>query len=79
MAYWMFPKFTKDQPRGSERLGWLAYSLLNIGLLLRVFTEPLLTVHSTPLLGWALAASAVLQWLAGMGFVINTWSRVKEK
>ncbi len=79
MAYWMFPKFTKDQPRGDDRLGWAAYVLLNVGLSLRVIAEPLLTVRSTSILGWALAASAVLQWLAGMGFVINTWSRVKEK
>jgi len=26
-----------------------------------------------------LVLSAVLQWLAGMFFVLNTWGRVKEK
>ncbi len=79
MAYWMFPKLTRDQPGGREWLGRATYILLNVGLVMRVVSEPVMTLQSQPALGWALAASAVLQWLAGMGFVINTWGRVKEK
>jgi hypothetical protein len=79
VAFWMFPKFTVEQPRGSEALGWATYLLLNIGLLLRVVGEPLITLVASPVLGWLVAASAVLQWLGGMAFVINTWWRVKEK
>jgi Trk-type K+ transport system membrane component len=30
-------------------------------------------------LGWILALAAFLQWLGGMTFVLNTWSRVKER
>jgi hypothetical protein len=79
VAFWMFPKFTTEQPRGSEALGWATYLLLNAGLILRALSEPLMAVQPGPVFGWALAASAVLQWLAGMAFVINTWRRVKEK
>jgi cbb3-type cytochrome oxidase subunit 1 len=79
VAYWMFPKFTKEQPRGSETLGWAAFVLLNVGLILRIISEPRVTMHSEPDLGWMLAASAVLQTAAGWLFVINTWSRVKER
>jgi len=79
VAFWMFPKFTTEQPRGNEMLGWATYVLLNAGLILRAFGEPLMTVQPDPVFGWLLAASAVLQWLAGMAFVINTWRRVKEK
>jgi cbb3-type cytochrome oxidase subunit 1 len=79
VAYWMFPKFTKEQPRGSETLGWATFTLLNIGLILRVIGEPRVTMHSEPDLGWMLAVSAVLQTAAGWLFVINTWSRVKER
>src|SRR5574341_2538920 len=46
VAYWMFPKFSTEQPRGSERLGWAIYALLNAGLILRVVSEPLLVVRS---------------------------------
>src|SRR5688572_7925264 len=57
VAFWMFPKFTLEQPRGSEALGWATYWLLNIGLLLRVIGEPLNTLVPSPVLGWTVAAS----------------------
>lgn len=79
VALWMFPKFSPDQPRGNERLNWAVYGLLNVGLLLRVVAEPLLALEAHPLLGGMVALSAVLQWLAGIGFVVNLWRRVKEK
>jgi hypothetical protein len=79
VAYWMFPRFSPALPRGPAWLGWTTYALLNIGLLLRVIAEPLVTVRPNPIAGWGVAASAVLQWLAGMAFVINAWNRVREK
>jgi cbb3-type cytochrome oxidase subunit 1 len=79
VAYWMFPKFTNEQPRGSEKLGWATFILLNTGLILRVISEPRVTIHAEPDLGWMLAVSAVLQTAAGWLFVINTWSRVKGR
>ena len=79
VAYWMFPKFSKEQPRGSETLGWATFILLNAGLILRIISEPRVTLRAEPDLGWLLAVSAVLQTAAGWLFVINTWSRVKER
>jgi heme/copper-type cytochrome/quinol oxidase subunit 1 len=78
VVYWMFPRYSKEQPRGNERLAWAAYWLLNVGLILRVLGEPLTGLGQTagaPLL----AASAMLQLGAGWAFVINTWGRVKER
>ncbi|MGH7499440.1 MAG: hypothetical protein ACREL3_11400, partial [Gemmatimonadales bacterium] len=40
VAYWMFPRYSAEQPRGSERLGWAALVLLNVGLVLRAVAEP---------------------------------------
>ena len=79
VGYWMFPRYSKEQPWGSETLGWATYGLLNLGLLLRAVGEPLHALQ--PAVGWGrlLALSAVLRWLAGMAFVLNTWGRVKEK
>jgi cbb3-type cytochrome oxidase subunit 1 len=79
IVYWMFPKFSLDQPRRSERLGWWVFWLLNIGLGLRVIAEPLNSTQPATAWGWLLVLSAVLQWLAGMGFVVNSWGRVKAK
>lgn len=40
VAFWMFPKYTRERPRGSEALAWITYVLLNVGLLLRAIAEP---------------------------------------
>ena len=79
VAYWMFPKASKDTPRGSDRLAIASYACLNAGLLLRVFGEPAHTLHPTTALAWALVLSALLQWVGGMAFVVNTWARVRER
>jgi hypothetical protein len=78
VVYWMFPRYSKEQPRGNEKLAWATYGLLNVGLFLRVLGEPLVALGQT---AWAplLAASALLQLAAGWAFVANTWGRVKER
>ena len=79
VAYWMFPKFTKETPRGSEALAWITYALMNSGLLLRTVAEPANAVQTWVGWGWLVALSALLQWLGGCAFVVNTWPRVKER
>lgn len=72
VAYWMFPKFSKAQPRGMNGIAVATFTLLHAGLLLRIVAEPLQA-------GGLLVLSAVSQWLAGVGFIANTWPRVKER
>jgi hypothetical protein len=79
VVYWMFPKRSPERPRGSPALAWSVLVLLNSGLLLRAIAEPSLALHPERLWGWALAVSAVLQWLAALAFVANTWGRVRER
>ncbi len=79
VVFWMFPKYSVEQPRGSEMFGWWTYALLNVGLLLRVIAEPLQSTQPNPVTGWMLVVSAVIQFVAGLTFVINSWGRVKVK
>lgn len=79
VVYWMFPKFSIEKPRRSESLGWWTYGLLNFGLLLRLIAEPIQSVQPNAVSGWTLVIAAALQFLAGLTFMINSWSRVKEK
>lgn len=79
VGFWFFPKHSPDQPRGSERLAWASFWLLNVGLLVRAVAEPALAARPSVLLTWALVASALMQWLAGALFVQNTWARIKER
>jgi cbb3-type cytochrome oxidase subunit 1 len=79
VVFWMFPKYSLEKPRGNESLAWATFWLLNVGLILRVVAEPQSTMDAGAFWGWLLAFSAVLQWLAGLFFVYNTWGRVKER
>lgn len=79
VVFWMFPKYSKENPRGSEALGWAVFWLLNLGLVLRLIGEPAQVLAPGAQWGWLLALSALLQWLAGVGFILNTWGRVKER
>jgi hypothetical protein len=79
IAIWMLPKYSQEKPRGIEALSWATYILLNAGLLVRAFGEPMNTIFPATAWGWSLVLSAFLQWAAGLLFVINTWQRVKGK
>ena len=78
VVYWMFPKYSRNNPRGSDQLGWMVFALLNVGLILRAVGEPL-AANPGPPANWMLALSALCQLVAGWAFVINTWGRVKER
>lgn len=79
VGYWMFPKQSRDNPRGSERLGWAVLILLNAGMVLRVIGEPAMVLAPELDLGWTLAVASLLLLLAGWGFILNTWGRIKER
>lgn len=79
VVYWMFPKYSKEHPRGSETLGWIVFVLLNAGLALRAIGEPMVVSQPGAGAGLLLALSALFQFVAGWAFVINTWGRVKER
>lgn len=77
VAYWMFPKFSPELPRGDNAIAIATCVLLNAGLLLRVVVEPLRASRPDAAPGWLLVVSGAAQALAGIGFAINTWPRVK--
>ncbi len=72
VAYWMFPKYSKDRPRGSDWVAVATFCLLHVGLWLRVAGEAANA-------GRLLVVAAVCQWLAGTGFIATTWPRVRER
>ncbi|KXK16482.1 MAG: hypothetical protein UZ15_CFX003002670 [Chloroflexi bacterium OLB15] len=79
IAYWMFPKQSKEQPRGDIRIARVVFVLLNTGLCLRAIGEPALAVYPGSAVGSLLGLSAILQVLAGWLFVASIWGRVKER
>ena len=79
VGYWMFPKLSKEKPRGSEWLGWAVLILLNVGLVLRAVGEPAMMLAPRAGLGWTLAVASICLVLAGWGFILNSWGRIKER
>ena len=79
VAYWMFPRASKERPRGSESAALTSYVLLNSGLVMRAVIEPVEALSGGASWGWLLVLSAALQWAAGLIFALIIWGRVKEK
>lgn len=80
VAYWMFPRFLKEQdprPRGSDGLTIAVLVCLNAGLLLRFFIEPFYLMGPQPWLAALVALSGVLQALAALGFGWLMWGRIR--
>lgn len=70
VAYWILPRLAGDEPRGSKRLAWSAFWLINLGIVLVIFGS----LVTSP----ALILSGRLAELAGViGFVAGSWRRVK--
>jgi hypothetical protein len=81
VAYWIFPRFRKEQattPRGSDALAWGVFLLLNAGLLLRFFIEPFHLMGPQPWLAALLALAGILQAAAVLGFGWLIWGRVRS-
>ncbi|OGW59867.1 MAG: hypothetical protein A2V83_04330 [Nitrospirae bacterium RBG_16_64_22] len=79
VAFWMFPRYSKEMPRGREGLAWAMYASLNAGLLLRALSEPMHAATTAPFWAGVLVVSALLKWSAGLMFVANMWKRIREK
>lgn len=79
VGYWMFPKYSKEKPRGKEWVGWMVLISLNVGMVLRAIGEPAVVLAPQAGLGWTLAVAALLLLAAGWGFIFNTWGRIKER
>jgi hypothetical protein len=79
VALWILPPYSRQKPRGDERLGWAAYVALNVGLILRVVAEPLNAWQPSATLGIVLALSASLQVIAVWLLVIALWPRVRHR
>ena len=71
VAYWILPRFRSGPERGPEALGWLAFALVNLGILL--------VGLGRSVAGWEMAALAGrgAEGLAALAFAAHAWPRVK--
>ncbi len=78
VSYWMFPKKSRENPYGPVWIGWLCYGLLNVGLILRVVSEPWVGSSGTAQSA-AMAGSALMQWVAGLLYISLIWTRIRGR
>jgi hypothetical protein len=79
VAYWMFPRISKESPRGWDGLALVTYVAQNVGLIARAVVEPILALRPAPVWAVTLILSAVLQWIGALVFAANTWRRVRAR
>lgn len=71
VAFWILPRYAQGAPRGDERPVWVAYGLLNLGVLAVGVSRWLGGLDAMVLLGHAAEA------LAALVFILHAWPRVK--
>lgn len=78
VAFWLFPRHSREDPFGATGLAWSAFWLLNGGLFARVIAEPAVAMDAG---GWAalLVASSLAQALGALAYVLYIWPRVRLK
>jgi len=79
VSLWMFPAAPKDHSE-IPSLPWFSFGLINIGLLLRIVSEPMLALYPAEFY-WKILIplSALSQWLGGIFYVALIWKRVRGK
>lgn len=76
VAFWLFPRWSRERPHGPAGVMWLVYGCLNVGLLLRLVSEPYAAYAGRGTMLWM---SAALQAVAGVVYAVYIWKRVKVK
>lgn len=71
VAYWILPRFRSGPERGREELAWVAFALVNLGVVMAGFGRSVPGGAS-----WALAGR-VSEALAVAAFAAHAWPRVK--
>jgi cbb3-type cytochrome oxidase subunit 1 len=71
VAFWILPRFSREPRYGQQRLGWIAYALLNLGVLSAGLGQWLQTQPLIPTLGRGLEILAVIS------FALHAWPRIK--
>ncbi|TGL86244.1 hypothetical protein EHQ68_13000 [Leptospira congkakensis] len=78
VSLWMYPKGNKSTPKDGSTFAWVAYFSLNLGLILRIFSEPLI-YQSRDILILPYCLSIILQFMGILCYVLEIWPRLKSQ
>ena len=77
VAFWMFPRYSKEKPRGREGLAWAMYASLNAGLLLRGLAEPMHSGAPSAFLGGGPCRFGPAPMVRRPDVRRNMWKRIR--
>lgn len=77
VSIWMFPRYSKEEPLGNMKIWWLAYGIIQVGLIFRIIAE---------ILPYSSSFYPFIIWIASFGllvgfsfYAVGIWQRVKPK
>ncbi len=79
VSHWLFPIFSRSEPRGKQWLIDTSFVALNIGIVLRFFSEAPFWQSVYPGTQTILLLSIVLQWVGFVAYAAHIWPRIKLK
>ncbi|MEQ8525897.1 hypothetical protein [Gracilimonas sp.] len=79
VSLWMFPGRIKEESFQNQKWAWLTYAFLNLGLILRFISEPMIILSEGYHWKILLVISAILQFGAVLCYVTEIWPRVLSK
>lgn len=79
VSVWMFPGRVKEESLQHQKWSWMAYGFLNVGLVLRIISEPFVNTSELAMWKYLLVVSAVTQFIGILCYVIEIWPRVLSK
>lgn len=69
VSFWILPRFASSSPRGDEHWSWVAFILINLGILTYSLAQFVVLSRFQPL-------ARALQTLGLMAFVLGNWQRI---
>lgn len=79
VSIWMFPGRNREEGFAAQKWGWLTFIFLNLGLLLRLISEPAAVGSPAEIWKILLTMSALLQLAAGISYLVEMWPRIQSK
>lgn len=79
VAYWFFPRVSKERPHGHPAPVRAAYALLNAGLVARTVAEPAVVLGGGVGMRAVLVAAAAAQTVAVLLMAAHLWTRVRAR
>jgi len=80
VSIWMFPRKHRDKKKRESVLSWVAFWLLNMGLISRFLCEPFMPfMQDIIAIAWLVIISSVMQISGIFAYIFEIWPRLQSR